>query len=64
MPASNNIEERIDRLQRGGVIDLHFDLPLGLFWNRDRRGVVAQDFLAAVPGWQCSIVRRGGLRRG
>ena len=46
MPSSNNVEERIERLQRGGVIDMHFDLPLGLFWNRDRRGVVAQDFLA------------------
>ena len=46
MPLSNNMEERIDRLQRGGVIDMHFDLPLGLFWNRNRRGVVAQDFLA------------------
>ncbi len=46
MLSSNNVEERIERLQRGGVIDMHFDLPLGLFWNRDRRGVVAQDFLA------------------
>jgi membrane dipeptidase len=46
MPSSNTIAERIDRLQSGGVIDMHFDLPLGLFWNRDRRGVVAEDFLA------------------
>ena len=42
---SSEIEHRVERLQRGGVIDMHFDLPLGLFWNRDRQGVIAQDFL-------------------
>jgi len=26
-----SMEERINRLQAGGVIDLHFDLPMDLF---------------------------------
>ncbi len=56
MPSSNNVEERIDRLQRGGVIDMHFDLPLGLFWNRDRRGVVAQDFLAQFQAGNAQLL--------
>jgi membrane dipeptidase len=39
------LKQRIDRLHRGGLIDMHFDLPLGLYWNRSRRGVVRRDFL-------------------
>ena len=41
----NEIDERIARLHRGGVIDMHFDLPLGLYWQRARRDVIARDFL-------------------
>ena len=26
-----SIEERIDRLQAGGIVDLHFDLPMDLY---------------------------------
>ncbi len=38
-------EERISRLHAAGLIDMHFDLPLGLLWNRARRNVIATDFL-------------------
>ena len=38
-------EERVSRLHAGGLVDLHFDLPLSLFLSRPRRGVVAADFL-------------------
>ncbi|MGI8437994.1 MAG: dipeptidase [Chthoniobacterales bacterium] len=41
----NSIDERIARLHRGGVIDLHFDLPLSLFLSEPRRNVIASDFL-------------------
>jgi membrane dipeptidase len=41
-----NTEERVSHLHAGGVIDLHFDLPLGLFLSRDRRGVITTDFLS------------------
>ncbi|MGZ5021892.1 MAG: dipeptidase [Chthoniobacterales bacterium] len=43
---SNDVEERISRLHAGRLIDMHFDLPLSLFWNRARQNVVASDFLA------------------
>ena len=41
----NTTEEKISRLHTGGVIDLHFDLPLILFLSRPRRNIVATDFL-------------------
>ncbi len=40
-----SIEAKVSRLQAGGVIDLHFDLPLSLFLSRGRRDVIATDFL-------------------
>src|SRR5256885_16451799 len=39
------MEERVARLHAPRLIDLHFDLPLGLFWNRARGNVVTTDFL-------------------
>src|SRR6266496_2119145 len=44
-PSSESIEERITRLHRQGMIDLHFDLPMVLYDNRDRKNVLASDFL-------------------
>lgn len=41
----NTIEERTSRLHAGGLIDLHFDLPLGLFLSRGRHNIIASDFL-------------------
>jgi hypothetical protein len=32
-----SIEERIDRLQAGGIIDLHFDLPMDFYEKRERK---------------------------
>ena len=42
----STIEKKVARLQAGGLVDLHFDLPLGLFLSRDRRRqIIATDFL-------------------
>ena len=38
-------EERIAQLHADRLVDLHFDLPLGLFLKRPRRNVIATDFL-------------------
>lgn len=56
MTHASEIEDRIERLQRGGVIDMHFDLPLGLFWNRERHGVIAQDFLPQFEAGGVSLL--------
>ncbi len=42
---SKDIEKRIARLHADRLIDMHFDLPLSLFWNRARQNVVTSDFL-------------------
>ncbi|MEO7724117.1 MAG: membrane dipeptidase [Chthoniobacterales bacterium] len=39
------MENRVSRLHAGGLVDLHFDLPLSLFLSRPRQNVVASDFL-------------------
>ncbi len=39
------MEKRVSSLHDGGVVDLHFDLPLSLFLSRPRRHVVTTDFL-------------------
>jgi membrane dipeptidase len=44
-PALESMEERIARLHRQGMVDLHFDLPMVLYDNRDRKNVLASDFL-------------------
>jgi len=40
-----SIEERIDQLQIGGIIDMHFDLPMDLYEKRGRSNVLAAEFL-------------------
>lgn len=42
---NEGIEERISRLHRDGVIDMHFDLPMDLFDKRTRQNVLGTDFL-------------------
>ena len=44
-PAPESTEERITRLHGQGMVDLHFDLPMFLYDNRDRRNVLESDFL-------------------
>src|SRR5437762_12133292 len=44
-PSSESTEERITRLHRQGMVDLHFDLPMVLYDNRDRNNVLASHFL-------------------
>src|SRR5438132_5671261 len=44
-----SIEQRVDRLHAGGVIDMHFDLPMDLYEKRDQPNVLATEFL---PGFE------------
>ena len=44
MSRSQSIKARVDRLHAGGLVDMHFDLPLGLQWNGDA-DVIAKEFL-------------------
>src|SRR5258708_10569815 len=50
------IEERIDRLQIGGVIDMHFDLPMDLYEKRQRRDVLETEFSPEFEAGNVSVV--------
>jgi len=45
MKANESIEARVDRLHTGGVIDMHFDLPMDLYEKRAQSNVLAKEFL-------------------
>jgi membrane dipeptidase len=50
-----SIEARIDRLQCGGVIDLHFDLPMDLYEKRERKNVLATEFLPELSAGNIGV---------
>src|SRR5919204_5693347 len=51
-----SIEERIDRLQAGGVIDMHFDLPMDLYEKRQRKNVLETEFLSQLEAGNVRVV--------
>jgi membrane dipeptidase len=51
-----SIEQRIDRLQAGGIIDLHFDLPMDLYEKRERKNVLETEFLPELEGGNIAVV--------
>src|SRR5439155_24245994 len=40
-----SIEQRLEQLHAGGVVDFHFDLLIDLYEKRDRPGVLVSHFL-------------------
>src|ERR1700730_12762523 len=58
-PSTESIEERITRLHGQGMIDLHFDLPMFLYDNRDRENVLATDFLPEFEAGDNGTVATG-----
>ena len=42
---NESIDERVERLHGGGVIDMHFDLPMDLYEKRGRSKLLATEFL-------------------
>ena len=52
----NTVEQRISQLHQGGLVDMHFDLPLGLFWNRTRKNIIATDFLPELEAGDIGLV--------
>jgi membrane dipeptidase len=40
-----SVEERVERLHAGGVIDMHFDLPTDLYEKRAQPNVLTKEFL-------------------
>src|SRR5882724_4264098 len=51
-----SIEQRVDRLHAGGVIDMHFDLPMDLYEKRAQSNVLATEFLAEFEAGGMGII--------
>ena len=51
-----SIEQRIDQLQAGGIIDLHFDLPMDLYEKRGRKKVLETEFLPELKAGNIGVV--------
>jgi membrane dipeptidase len=51
-----SIEKRVDHLQAGGVIDLHFDLPMDLYEKRERENVLETEFLPEIEAGNIGVV--------
>jgi membrane dipeptidase len=52
---SETIDQHVARLHRHGVIDMHFDLPMDLYDKRDRKNVLATDFLADLEAGDIGV---------
>ena len=52
---SESIEERVARLHRHGVVDMHFDLPMDLYDKRGRENVLATDFLEDLDAGDIAV---------
>ena len=50
------IEERIDRLHRPGLVDLHFDLLMDLYERRTRANMLVTDFLPDLEAGGVSVI--------
>src|SRR5437762_3982330 len=50
------MEERMDRLQAGGIVDLHFDALMDLYEKRDRKNVLESEFLPELEMGNISVV--------
>jgi membrane dipeptidase len=51
-----SVEARIDRLQRGGVVDMHFDLLIDLYEKRNRPGVLVSHFLPEFEAGNIGVI--------
>jgi membrane dipeptidase len=53
---NESIERQIERLQTGGIIDMHFDLPMDLYEKRGRRDVLETEFLPEFQAGNISVL--------
>src|SRR5207245_665744 len=44
--SKRSIEDRVEQLHAGSIIDMHFDLPMDLYEKRAQPNVLANEFLA------------------
>jgi membrane dipeptidase len=56
MAKKNSMETRVKRLHAGGVVDMHFDLPMDLYEKRAQSNVLAKEFLPEFEAGGIGII--------
>jgi membrane dipeptidase len=52
----DSIQKGVERLHAGGIVDMHFDLPMDLYEKRARRDVLETEFLPELEAGNISVV--------
>ncbi|HZR78367.1 MAG TPA: membrane dipeptidase, partial [Chthoniobacterales bacterium] len=53
---NESIEKRIERLHAGGLIDMHFDLPMDLYEKRNRPGALTSHYLPEFEAGDIGVI--------
>src|SRR5437764_12623350 len=56
MMSRASIEQRIDQLHTGGIVDVHFDLPLDLYEKRNHPGALVSHYLPEFEAGNIGVV--------
>ena len=56
MKSNESTEARVERLHAGGIIDMHFDLPMDLYEKRHRSNVLAAEFLPDFEAGKIGVI--------
>jgi len=56
MKSSEEIEARVERLHAGGLVDMHFDLPMDLYEKRNQLGFLVSHYLPEFEAGDIGVV--------
>lgn len=56
MESKESIQKRIDQLHSGGIVDMHFDLPMDLYEKRNRPGALVSHYLPEFQAGDIGVV--------
>ncbi len=56
MESAESIQKRVDRLHAGGLVDMHFDLPLDLYEKRNHPGALVSHYLPEFEAGNIGVV--------
>ena len=56
MKSTESIEARVARLHAGGLVDMHFDLPLDLYEKRNHPGALASHYLPEFEAGDVGVI--------
>jgi len=56
MKSDESVDARVDRLQAGGIVDMHFDLPMDLYEKRAQPGALVAHYLPEFEAGGIAVV--------